>query len=716
MRMRSTLAACSQILLSGSLRRVRLLITMTLWLMSTLALAQAPLAGDKGSGTPSSGQQYVLQVGAFADSANAARLSDNLQQKGFPSQTKATVNKAGDTLTLVLAGPYADRGAALLAQAALEEDGISGFVRTAMVNVQQPSAKQRQVLAAHHQPQDPRAGGQRTSLAQDQVLLVAQAEQDLFEVPPVVERPLGMEEGPRLVVSRFALSGAVDREKQELRVSDLNAILAGHVRSQPPDGYTVSQLQMVADELTRFYRERGFMLAQAIVPAQEVRDGTVKIQILEGSLEDVRVEGNTFYKASVVQGPFRRLQGEPITQESVERALLDVQEFPGLTVFGPFTRGDELGNTDLLVRVREEDRFYITPSIDNYGSQFTGEYRAMLNFQFNNLFRVADKTTGYILQTFEPDNGTYGGLSFEFPFGHNSIGFGASHDQFDVGGLEALTVLAVKGTVDQAKVFWNRSFANGRFFGANGRLGLATKESVTQAPGIETNGSDVLNEDTLTVASLDFDMFSASRKGRGFTFGSVGIDVGIPGTLGSMDEDGNGTSSREGGDGARAGGDFLKYRFNFQHLRRLSANNALLVRLDGQWTDDMLVALEQFSLGGPQNVRAYAVAESLADVGGSATLEWIINAPGFADKPTKGNRTWGEIFQVSLYADYAYGELNNPRVSEEKNVEYSGYGLGLQFNVPGTFYARFDIASPMGSRVSVNERDPQYYFRMSYTF
>ena len=716
MGVRSTLAACSNSVLSDSLRRVRLLITMALCLMPILALAQTPLVEDKGSGIPASGQQYVLQVGAFADSANASRLVERLQQNGFPSLTKAKGIETGDALTLVLAGPYADRGAALLAQAALAKDGISGFIRAVTAEVQQPSAKQRQALTAHHQPQEPRAGGQRTSLVQGQALLVAQAEQDLFEVPPVVERPLGVEEGPRVSVSRFELSGAVNREKQELRVSDLEAILGGHVRAQPTQGYTIGQLQTIADELTRFYRERGFILAQAIVPAQEVRDGTVKIQILEGSLEDVRVEGNTFYKASVVQGPFRRLQGEPITQGSVERALLDVQNFPGLTVFGTFTRGDQLGNTDLLIRVREEDRFYITPSIDNWGSEFTGEYRAMVQFQLNNLLGLADKTEGYVLQTFEPDNGTYGGLNFEFPFGRNSIGFGASTNQFDVGGLESLTVLDVKGTVDQADVFWNYSFANGRFFAANGRLGLALKNAETKAPGIEGGGSDVLSEDNLAVARLVFDAFYASRKGRGFTVGKLGIDVGMPDTFGSMDGSGDGMSSRTGGDGEQAGGSFEKYWFTLEHLRPFGPNNRLLVRMDGQFTDDILVSLEQYSIGGPRNVRAYTIAEALSDTGASATLEWIINAPGFSDKSAFGGRSWGEIFQVSLYADYAYGEINNPRTSEEETVDYSGYGLGLQLNVPGTFYARFDAASPIGSREAINDRDPQYYFRMSYTF
>jgi len=708
MRMRSILAACSQILLSGLSKPGSLLIMAMLWMLPTAVLSQVPTPGDDDPASfPDYANQLVLQVGAFADSANAARLVEDLQQKGFPTLTRSTTGDASDALTFVLVGPYADQEAAQSAKAALETNGWSGILRSESVPVQPPFTEQvatEQPSNTQPVPADARVGGTNANLAQDQAQLFAQAERELFAVPPVVERPLGMEEGPRVAVRAFDLSGAVDREKQDLRVSDVEAILAGHVRSQPPDGYTINQLQGIADEVTRHYRERGFIIAQAIVPAQEVRDGTVSLRVLEGSLEDVRVEDNKAYKAKVIEGPFR---------------LLDVQDFPGLTVFGTFTQGDELGNTDLIVKVREEDRFYFTPSVDNYGSEFTGEYRAMLDFTFNNLFGVADQVNGYILQTVEPDNGIYGGLSFKFPFGRNAIGFGASTNRFDVGGVSDLTVKLVEGTVDQADIYWDHTFANGRFFGASARLGVATKKATTEIPNIEGSGKDILNEDNLAVASLSFDFFAASRKGRGFTVGSFVADIGMPDRLGSMDGSGLGgdaPSSRLGGDGERAGGSFEKYKFGFQHLRRLGANNSVLLRVDGQWSDDILVALEQYSIGGPQNVRAYPIAEALVDTGASATLEWIINAPGFADKPTKGNRTWGEIFQLSLYADYAYGELNNPRVSEEPTVDYSGYGLGLQFNVPGKFYGRFDVASAIGSREATNDRDPQYYFRMSYTF
>jgi hemolysin activation/secretion protein len=705
MRMRSVPDASSKKFPSSNLRRGSLLNTVALWLLPALVLAQVSVADDDLSDLSGGSDQPVVQVGAFADPANAERLVNDLQQSGHSSITRTSTDETGGTLTFVFAGPYSNQDAALSAQAALAAGGWSGIVRTVSVDAQQTSA-----VPSAPPPVDARVDGTDANLSQDQAQLFAQAERELFEVPPVVERPLGMDEGPRVMVTSFALLDAVDREKQDLWVSDIEALLAGHMRSQPADGYTINQLQNVADDVTRYYRERGFIIAQAIVPAQEVRNGAVSLQIMEGLLEDVLVEGNAVYKAKVIEGPFRRLQGQPIVQGSLERALLDVQKYPGLTVFGTFTEGDSLGNTDLVVRVREEKRLYFTPSFDNYGSEFTGQFRATLDLQINNLFGVADQIDGYILQTIDPENGTYGGINFDIPFGRNSIGIGGSYNQFDVGGLEALLQLGIEGTVEQANVYWNHSFANGRFFGASTRVDVAVKEALTEFEDL------VLSQDNLAVTSVVFDIFKASRKGSGITVGSFAVDIGMPNTLGSMDGSGDGISSRVGGDGERAGGSFEKYKFNFQYLKRITANNGLLLRLDGQWTDDILVALEQFAIGGPMNVRAYPIAEALVDSGGSATLEWIINAPGFADKPTGGNRTWGEIFQLSLYADYAYGETNNPLQFQEPTVDYSGYGLGLQFNVPGKMYARFDVASPIGSRVATNERDPQYYFRMSYTF
>jgi cytochrome c oxidase subunit 3 len=69
------------------------------------------------------------------------------------------------------------------------------------------------------------------------------------------------------------------------------------------------------------------------------------------------------YRGETVATPFSRLRGEPVSEREIESALLTLQEFPGLTVFGTFRAGTQLGQTDLLVRVTDEDRFSITPAV-----------------------------------------------------------------------------------------------------------------------------------------------------------------------------------------------------------------------------------------------------------------------------------------------------------------------------------------------------------------
>ena len=99
-----------------------------------------------------------------------------------------------------------------------------------------------------------------------QVPAAPAASGDLFSIPRVTERPLGVEEGPRVIVTSFRLDGATDRPEEGLRVADLQALLEKARAAQPPTGFTVNQLQGVADKISEVYHQKGFILAQAFIP------------------------------------------------------------------------------------------------------------------------------------------------------------------------------------------------------------------------------------------------------------------------------------------------------------------------------------------------------------------------------------------------------------------------------------------------------------------
>src|SRR5262249_7630453 len=156
------------------------------------------------------------------------------------------------------------------------------------------------------------------------------------------------------------------------------------------------------------------------------------------------------------------------------------------------------------------------------------------------------------------------------------------------------------------------------------------------------------------------------------------------GALGAYDpaEAANSHTSRLG-----ASGEFNKVNLDLQRLQRLTRFTSLVLRVNAQYTPDPLVSLEQFSMGGPDSVRAYPVSAALAEKGGLATLEYVIGAPGFASRPGPGNRAWGDILQFSLFVDYANGELNAPLTSTQvHDVALKGTGGALQLSLPGRLF------------------------------
>lgn len=554
-----------------------------------------------------------------------------------------------------------------------------------------------------------------------------ESDEEIFPIPPMIERPLGVDEGPKIQVEKFIVLGRVQRPAEEiypegfdiagsrsLAVADRpeRGIYAQEIerlleaeRRKRPEGFTIGQLQEVANAVTRYLRERGQILSTAYIPEQDVRDGVVKIEILEGILGDVVPEGNEMYSDKRLVRPFRDLVGEPVTNDEVESAILRLTDYPGLVVFGVFRPGDQLGETDLALRVQDEQRVEVGITADNHGSRFTGQERLRADLAVNNVSGAADVFRASVLQTFNPTNGTYGLLNYERPVGApgHAVGFGVSSNTFDVG--DFLSSLGIDGEVYIANLYYDWGFVRSRRKNLYFTVDLSAKRAIQERQGVE------LFRDEILVLTPEFSFDTTDGWGGG------GINQGtIQLGIGDVDGDPPTPTSRRDENGEFVQGSFQKLVVYLARLQSLTRNQSLLLRLQGQYSPDPLVSVEQFAIGGPYTVRAYPTAEFLGDSAAFGSIEWIINAPGFANARAFGNRTWGEFFQVSVFVDGATAKLNDLRFAQEDSVDLSGAGLGLQFSLPGTFLARVDVASPITSRDPSDDRDPQYWVSIGYNF
>ena len=556
----------------------------------------------------------------------------------------------------------------------------------------------------------------------------------LFDLLPSNGKVLKGDEGERIYVRSIILQDVVEHPKARIFLNDIRKLVEKY-RSlgKPPEGesgdnsaaggmseepvphdphavllktrLSLGQLQAIAQDVTNYYRKKGFILAQAYIPEQKVVHGDIALKIVEGTLGHVVVEGNHLYGRRLLLKPFSGVIGQPVYKTAVESSLLRLNDYPGLSIFGVFRPGTARGTTDLVLKVKDEERVNFNLQMDNYGSKYTGKYRLRGDVSVNNLTGAADMLSGSVLQSFNPTNGIYGALSYERPLSdvRDSVGLGYSKNTYDIGG--ALAASGISGTSEVANMYWRRSFDRGIQHNSYGLLALARKNADLSPP--------IATTDKLTVLSAEYDLNSLSADFSKVNVGMIRLSQGIGGFLGAMSASNDPSASRQGGSGEHAGGNFSKLEFRYDHIRRFTANQTLLATLSGQYSNDLLTSMEQMALGGPTSVRAYPISEYLVDSGYLASLEWSVRAPGFADKTAYSHYTWGQLFQVAVFADIAGGTLNDPLPTDHSSVSISGVGAGLRFN-SSRFSARLDVAKPVTGVSGQNVKDIQAYVNIIY--
>ncbi|HEV7166330.1 MAG TPA: ShlB/FhaC/HecB family hemolysin secretion/activation protein [Gammaproteobacteria bacterium] len=569
-----------------------------------------------------------------------------------------------------------------------------------------------------------------------------------LSVPPVYERPLGAEEGARVFVKKFVITGVIGDRKAGIDPADIQAavdarfgdiekiveserldkqnlanqspegftpdeqqkiitFMQGAVRTQSPDeqqkqyqdfirqlmlerlqrlqGLTIGQLQQVADTITKFYHDRGYFLARAVIPAQEIKDGVVNIRVLEGRLEKVQTSGNKRYADDVLAKPFKPLIGELVTVPRTENALLTLSQYPGLSAAGVFRPGSDVGATDIVVNVQGEKRFDGSARYDNAGTEFTGRQRLIGTFDWNNLTGGADMLGVTALKTFGGNesgaSSKFGDVNYQHPvFGaYNQLSIDLSRNSFDVGGSGGIT--GIGGISKIATLALKHDFERTREAQVNGTLDLSRKRADT------LDKSTLIGRDDLAVLGYQLDYDSVNTSSNTISTSYVRLEHGFGGLFGVPSKFPNPSRFGNGNQKDPITPVYTRLVLNYQLFKNLPDNQGLLFRFNGQYSNNLLSSLEQFVIGGPDSVRAAPTSQFLEDRGVFGSLEYSIRAPGFADKHAFGSYTWGQVLRLRIFEDHSIGWLNEPPSQTPGRVQAGGLGLGLEFTVPGSFTA-----------------------------
>ena len=188
-------------------------------------------------------------------------------------------------------------------------------------------------------------------------------------LPEEPERPaMPANASLRVLVKGFRISGA-----RAFPEAELQGLLADSVEKE----LSLAELQELAQRITRYYREHGYLLARAYIPAQDIVGGIVEIVVLEGRLGKLNVQNNSLLDGRHRAPGARRRAGRPRRSKgrALERRLLLLNDMPGAEVRSTLKPGASVGTTDLDVEVLGTRRVTGDVELDNYGNGFTGAMR-----------------------------------------------------------------------------------------------------------------------------------------------------------------------------------------------------------------------------------------------------------------------------------------------------------------------------------------------------
>jgi hemolysin activation/secretion protein len=445
----------------------------------------------------------------------------------------------------------------------------------------------------------------------------------------------------------------------------------------------LARMNQITDEITASYRAEGYLIAYAFIPEQEIKEGVLEIGVIEGKTAEITVTGNKSYSSDFIKNHLQVIQKDPSLRENtLERALLILNEYPSLDVKVSLQAGKAFGETDITAQVK--DRLPVSGNLtyDNFGSSITSKYRLNAEFNIGNLLTSGDLLmlrglTG--LDRIDFNDLFYGKAEYLFPLNYigTKAGIYYTNSIYEAG--SEYEILNIQGKTDIAGIYITHPIIKTITGGLDIKVGFDYK-NISQYML-----DDLMSKDKIRVINLGLaGNFTDRFYGRNIF--NITYYQGIPGLFGGNSADDSNVSRMN------ANIDFNKLYVDLMRVQNLPGYNYLLLKASGQLSEDNLLGAEQFSLGGIGSVRGCEVTSKSGDTGYVLSAELYL-APPYPETKIF-NEKLGDMFKFVLFADHGGVFKNDVQPGEDKHDYLTSIGAGIRMYAGKYFSARLDYAVP----------------------
>ncbi len=462
---------------------------------------------------------------------------------------------------------------------------------------------------------------------------------------------------------------------------------------------TLTQLKQVADKITEIYLNRGYITSRAVLPPQAITAGVVQIQVIEGRLSKIEVEGTKRLNRDYIRSRIKLGAGMPLSTSKLEDQLRLLRVDPLFSnVEARLRASDNEGESVLIVRVSEANPFQSSFSIDNYSPPSVGSTRLGVSLRHRNITGNGDELAGAYYRSIGdsdvfdfsyrvPLNAMNGTLQLRAAPNRNSI-VQAPFDDFDISGKSNLFEVSyrqplVRSPIEEFALSAGFTYQTGRTFvgGEPTAFGIGPNSN-----GVSTTSAIKLGQDYIRR-----DPQGAWALRSQFTIGTNLLDA---------------TSNK----GSDPDGQFLSWLGQVQRVQRLNNKHLLIVQGDLQLSANSLLSSQQFVIGGGQSLRGYRQNARSGDNGLRFSIENRMTVQRDASGAPK--------LQLAPFFDAGtvWNMPNNPNKLTSQRF-LAGLGLGVIWEPIPRVNVRVEYALPL---VRIRDRgdnlqDSGIYFNIIYT-
>lgn len=497
------------------------------------------------------------------------------------------------------------------------------------------------------------------------------------ETPEEETPSLNIPESEKVLVKDFIIDG------QDVYPEDrLKALLADKKGKK----LSFKDIQEGADRITRYFREKGYIVAKTYIPPQDVTAGVVHYRVEIGRFDRPAITNKTNIRDSAIEKQAQAVkEGEYVTRDKLERAVWLVSDMAGADARVALSKGSQPGTVKLDMTVEPYVGKHGLISADNYGSRAMGYNEYSLDYDFWNPARNGDhlmasiSTTGRHMFNW--------GANYITPLAKDGLKLTVGYNVFSYDMGDEWAMYKGVGTSRVTSLGLDYAIRRSR------RHNLYT--------GIRFEHSEIKDE------YRAFDATYGDKNGNALVFSLYGDDQDTAGMtdwrvdwkLGHINNKAfhsDNLYARWMAGDPDTNGDYSKIRGRIERHQNINNRSYILLSAYGQYAFTPLDSSEHFSLGGPYGVKAYPTSEGSGDSGyiTRAEYRWLI--------PVEAH---DQQLQLAFYAEHGgvWIDRNGGNSGSKNHRNLQGLGVGIIWQRWQDWFIRADYAWKLGGEDPVSD-------------